>query len=52
MGYFLRAKKCRKSTFKYTLEIVQGGTKNNGFWQYISAPEGRTTTTPTPQKKV
>jgi hypothetical protein len=31
MAYFLRAKKCHKSTFIYILEIVQGETKNNGF---------------------
>ena len=43
VGNFMSAKKCQKSTFKYSLETVQGETKNNGFWQYISAPESHST---------
>jgi len=35
-------KRCRKYSFKYITEAVQGD-KKNGFWQYVSASEGQTT---------
>jgi hypothetical protein len=42
-GNFLSAKKCRKYTFRYILEVVKDEINSFGFGHTVAASEGQTT---------